>query len=799
MISPKLILAAFCLAAPLAIADDAPAPAPSAPVPPAVTFFDLDDVQLLDGPFKVAQQTDLAYLLKLEPDRLLAWYRKEAGLKPKAEVYGGWESLGVAGHTLGHYLSAISQMYAATGNPELLTRVNYIVADLAECQKANGNGYLAAMPKGKIIFARIKQGDFGPVEPLSQLDGAWVPWYTIHKEMAGLLDAYVYCHNAQALDVAAHLGDWTGGIVQGLSHDKMQEMLKAEQGGITESLANLSALTGNKAYLDLAIKFRHDAVFLPLAHGRDELTDLHANTQIPKMTGYQRVYELTGDAEWNTAAQNFWNNVTGNRIFVTGGNSEHEKFFAPEKFEEQMNDITGPESCNTYNMLKLTEHLFEYHPEGALMDFYERALYNHILCTIRPGQDGFVYYTSMSPGSYHTYSTDFNDFWCCVGTGMENHTRYGKAIYAHVGVDKLLVNLFIPSELTWKELGLTVTQTGDFPTQPRSQMVFKLAKPKTFTVSVRDPGWTSSAMALSVNGAPQTVTAKPGQYADITREWKDGDTLTVETPMALRTEMLPHSTDYVAVLYGPVVLAGKLGDEGLDAATVNRVDMDEKKRLTPEKTPIFVAPVADIASHLQRAQDGSLTFASHDLVKPGDVSLVPLYQIVNERYSVYWQLVDHDTWQKEQDAIAAAAQVERDFAARTIDSVQPQDKQPEADHHLASETSSSGRYSDTGWRDASKGGWFSYTLTTAKDQPMQLVCKYLGGETGDRQFDIVVDGTVIATEKLGDRKPRIFYQVAYPIPDALTKGKSSITVRFQAKPGNTAGGLFDCRLVRANG
>jgi DUF1680 family protein len=791
--SPRLLLLLPVVLGGWTRAEVAPGPQP---VRPRAEFFPLSDVRLLSGPFKSAQDTDLAYLLKLEPDRLLAWYRKEAGLPQKAEVYGGWEKLGVAGHTLGHYLSAISQMYAATGDPELKRRADYIVGELALCQQANGGGYLCAFPNGKMLWARLKAGD---------IDGwardTWAPWYTIHKEMAGLIDTYTCCHNAQALGVAKALAGWTGDEVAGLNHDQLQQMLLSEQGGIAESLANLYGITHEAKYLDLAEKFRHDKFFIPFSDGDDILTGYHANTQIPKFVGYQRIYELTGDAAYDRAAENFWKAVTQNRSFVIGGNSEHEYFFAPDQFEAQMTDTVGPESCNSYNMLKLTTHIFEQHPEGAVMDYYERTLYNHILSTIRPGQDGFVYYTSLSPGSYRNYSSDFDSFWCCVGTGMENHAKYGRAIYAHEGAAKLLVNLFIPSTLAWPDAGLTLTQTGDFPNAPRTQLALKLAAPRKFTLSVRQPGWLAGAMQLAVNGHAIQAGAAQGGYVDLTRTWHDGDVIGIETPMALHTQMLPHSTDYVAVLYGPIVLAGKLGLGGLTAADftiANAQGIDVTKTLPLPQVPVIVVPPAGIPAHLQRVDDQSLTFQSHGLVKPRDIPFVPFYQLYNERYTVYWKVVDPAKWQQQQLAAEAQDRADRELAARTLDAVRPQEQQPEVDHHLAGEKTNSGRFVDQGWRDAGDGGWFSYTLATNQAAgPLALVCKYWGSEVGARTFDVQVDGTTIATENVSGKNTGAFYNATYPIPAALTQEKDHITVKFQAHPGNTAGGVFHLALVRA--
>lgn len=633
MLRPFLSRAVLVLAAPIT-ALAAPTPPPSAsPFAPAAEFFDLNQVRLGPGPFLTAQETDETYLLKLEPDRFLAWFRKEAGLAPKAKVYGGWESQGVAGHDGGHYLSALAQMYGATGNPEFKRRADYMVGELALCQQANGNGYVAAIPNGKTIFAQIKAGQ---INTPGNLNGGWVPWYTIHKEFAGLLDVYHYCHNDQALDIAEKFADWVGDEIGGLTHEQMQHMLEIEHGGMTEALANLYADTGDAKYLALAEKFRHDKVFLPLAQDRDILTGLHANTQIPKFIGYERVYELTGDPEWHAAAGNFWKTVTENRAWVIGGNSEDEHFFAPTAFEAQMNDTVGPESCNSYNMLKLTEHLFQAQPSGPLMDYYERTLYNHILSTIRPHQDGFVYYTSMSPGSFRTYSTDFNDFWCCVGTGMENHAKYGKAIYAHEGNGKLLVNLFIASTLDWPAAGVTVTQKTSFPEEPRTTLVFHGVASKPLEVDVRYPSWVApGALRLTINGKPQAVTAQPGSYVPTTRTWKDGDTLRVDLPMTLRTEMLPHSADYVAVLDGPLVLAGKLGLEGLTDKDFSGQRMDGRKRLP--QPPVIARPIDEIVAHLKPVEGQSLTFQSDDLVKPRDVRFVPFYKLYNEHYTVYWK------------------------------------------------------------------------------------------------------------------------------------------------------------------
>ncbi|MBV9124155.1 MAG: glycoside hydrolase family 127 protein, partial [Planctomycetes bacterium] len=568
---------------------------------------------------------------------LLHSFRVTAGLPSSALPYGGWEAPNceLRGHCLGHYLSACSLMYAATGDRRLKDRADTIVAELARCQEALPKqgyhpGYLSAFPEG--FFDRVETS--GKV---------WAPYYTLHKIMAGLLDANHYCGNRQALDILRRLADWVDFRVSRLSREQMQKALATEHGGMAESLAELYARTGDARYLRLAQSFRHDAVFLPAAEGRDTLTGLHANTQIPKFTGYQRIYELTGDPEYGAAARNFWKFVARDRSFVIGGDSTHEFFFPVEKFPEQVKTVIGPETCNTYNMLKLTARLFQDRPEGELMDFYERALYNHILASEHPHEGGFVYYTSLRPGSFRSYSRDFGDFWCCVGTGMENHAKYGEVIYAHAR-DKLLVNLFIPSRLHWRAQGVTVTQETGFPAEPRTRLHFHLTEPKTFTVAVRYPRWVQpGALKVTVNGAAVAVHGRPGEYAEVTRAWKDGDELTVDLPMRLTTEFLPRSTNYLAVLYGPVVLAGKLGREGLRDKDFRgqRLMMDQV--LSADQTPVFTRPAEEITRRIQPVPGRPLTFRTRDLARPGDVTLIPFYRLHDERYAVYWRLADdHD-------------------------------------------------------------------------------------------------------------------------------------------------------------
>jgi DUF1680 family protein len=600
--------------------------------------FPLTQVRLLDGPFKQAMELDKKYLLSLNPDRLLSWYRKEAGLQPNAPVYGGWESTGLAGHTLGHYLSACSLMYQASGDERFQDRVKYIVSQLAECQEANGNGYVAAIPDGKEVFGKVARGqintqDFG-------LNGGWSPWYTLHKELAGLIDANQLCGNAQALLVATNLANWVDATTMNLTDAQWQKMLVCEYGGMNEALANLYGLTDNPRYLELAKKFYDHAVLGPLATGQDDLDGKHSNTQIPKIIGLARLYELTGDERYADTAGFFWEMVAQHRSFVIGGNGDNEHFFPEDSFAEHISPATA-ETCCTYNMLKLTRHLFEWQPDAVKMDFYERALYNDILASQEPKKGMFVYLMPLKPGHFKTYSTPENSFWCCVGTGMENQARYGDTIYFHDD-RSLYLNLFIPSEISWPDKNLVVRQETKFPEKDTTRLDFKCEKPVGFALKIRWPGW-ADTLAVRVNGKKQEISGQPESYVSIDREWHDGDRVEIRLPMKLHTEPLPGTTNIVALLYGPIVLAGKLGTEGVPDQYAN--DQRAFVKTPDPAAPVFVGDTQSLLTHIKPTGE-PLTFRTKNLGRPHDVTLVPFYELYYERYSVYWSVVSPEDWRE---------------------------------------------------------------------------------------------------------------------------------------------------------
>ena len=631
--------AAFLLAALAArLLGEAPKAAPGAASP-----FPLGDVRLLDGPFRTAMLRNADYLLSLDPDRLLHNAREYAGLAPKGARYGGWEEAGVAGHTLGHYLTAISQQYAATGDTRFRSRIDYIVGELALCQKAYGDGYVGALPPLELSTLRgFKRGVIEPSGPHTFRGGAWVPWYTEHKVLNGLKDAWILGGCAQARGVALGLADFADDITRGLTPGQLQTMLEVEHGGMLDVLAELYALTGNARYLQTSRRFYHRAVLDPLLAGRDELPGKHANTQIPKIIGEARAYEVTGEPQGRSIAEFFWQQVVRHHTYAIGGNSDFEYFF-DEGLTSHHVSPGAAETCNTYNMLKLTEHLIAWEPRVELADFYERALYNDILASQDPELGTFTYFMSLEPGLFKTFSTPVESFWCCVGTGMENHTKYNAAIY-YRAPRTLYVNLFIPSELTWRDEGLVLRLETDYPRDGAVRLTVASGGPARATVRVRCPGWAAGPVLFEVNGARVGAGGTPGSYSSIERDWRQGDVLAFTVPMAVRTEGLPDDPHRIAFLYGPAVLAGDLGPGPADGAS--RYAHDQRDNLDAEPVPVPALVLGDAPADraLVRSPGPSLAFRTEGLDHPRDLTLRPFWEITRDSYTVYWDVITAEQW-----------------------------------------------------------------------------------------------------------------------------------------------------------
>ena len=761
--------------------------------------FHLSDVKLLESPFKKAEKTDLEYIMALDPDRLLAPYLEEAGLKPKAEKYGNWEGTGLGGHIGGHYLTALSLMYASTGNKEVLDRLNYMISELKKAQDANGNGYIGGVPGGEAIWKEIANGNI-KADNFS-LNGKWVPWYNIHKVYAGLRDAYLYTGNQQAKEMLVKLTDWSLNLVSGLSDAQIQQMLTTEYGGMNEVFADVAVITGDKKYLELARKFSHEKVLNPLLENEDKLTGMHANTQIPKVIGFKRVADVAGDQEWNEASRFFWETVVNNRTVAIGGNSVREHFHPAEDFTPMITDREGPETCNTYNMLKLSKMLFESSSSMDYLEFYERGMYNHILSSQHPDKGGFVYFTSMRPNHYRVYSQPEENFWCCVGSGLENHAKYGELIYAHSN-DELYVNLFVPSKLEWKEKSLSLTQNTNFPDEERTTLTIDKVKKGKFTLNIRYPSWVAKdALKVTVNGKEEKVTAQPGSYVSINRKWKAGDKVEVKLPMQTRVEQLPDNSPYYAVVHGPLVLAAKTSTndlEGLFADDSRMGHIASGKAYPLQEAPMFVSADKDFLSKIEPVAGKSLTFKAPALIYPDtydNLELVPFFRVHDARYVVYWQ---HATPQELDSIRQKTLEEEKAKMAlenQTIDKVAPGEQQPESDHFFKAEGTESGVHQNRHWRHAT--GWFSYDLKDKNKEAAFLRITYFGLDK-DRNFDILINNKKIATVKLDGSKGDQFYTVDYPIPAEIIKNAKNniLTTKFQAHPGSVAGGIYGVRLMK---
>ncbi|MFV0366581.1 MAG: beta-L-arabinofuranosidase domain-containing protein [Mangrovibacterium sp.] len=759
--------------------------------------FHLSDVELLDSPFKDAMNADMKYILAMDMDRLLAPYLKEAGLPPKADNYTNWENTGLDGHIGGHYISALSKMYAATGDAQMLERLQYMLSELKRAQDANGDGYLSGVPNGKAIWAEIKGGNIDAGS--FSLNKRWVPLYNIHKIYAGLYDAYLYTGNEQAKDMLIQLTDWAIDLVSNLSEDQIQDMLRSEHGGLNEVFAHVAALTKEDKYLQLAEKFSQKSIVEPLAKHEDHLTGMHANTQIPKIIGFKQVAEVNGNDAWHDAADFFWHNVVNHRSVCIGGNSVREHFHPIDDYSSMIESEQGPETCNTYNMLKLTRQLFLSNPNSEYMDYYERALYNHILSTEDPEDGGFVYFTSMRPGHYRIYSQPETSFWCCVGSGLENHTQYGDLIYAHTDHD-LYVNLFIPSVLNWEEKGITLTQETYFPFTEKTTLTINAAQKTKYNLYIRYPKWVNNGtLNASVNGHIQKVKQNDNSYFCITRTWKDGDQVEITLPMHTTTEQLPDGENYHAFLHGPIVLAASMGTEhqgGLlaDDSRGGHIAADIKYPL--QEMPTLIASTNELANLAKPIAGEPLSFELEN-VQPASyqhLQLVPFFQLHKTRYAIYFKSATPEEYEAEKEAIAQAEAEKKALEEATIDAVYPGEQQPESDHFIKSEKSNAGVNQGKHWRDAS--GWFSYELRYNNQTASHLRIMYFAGDD-NRHFTLWVNNSKIADISLSRKEGNGFYTVDYTIPAAiLEKAKGKLIVKFEAQPHSVAGGIYEVRLMK---
>jgi len=607
----------------------------SCQIPIKAYSFYLSDVRLLDSRFKENMERESAWILSINVNSLLHSFRNNAGIYSGLEggydtkkKLAGWESLDceLRGHTTGHILSGLALLYASTGNEAFKTKADSIIRALSEVQKAlNDDGYLSAFPEKLINRAIAGQQ-------------VWAPWYTQHKIIAGLLDIYLCTGNKQSLDIAEKMASWAYKKLSALSSYQLDIMLRNEFGGVNEVFYNLYSITGNQEYLKLAEMFYHKRILDPLAEHIDNLNGLHANTLIPKIIGEARAYELTGNEKLKTISDFFWQTVIDDQTFVTGGNSDREGFFKPGKISEHLSGYTS-ESCNTYNMLKLTRHLFTWTADVKYADYYERALYNHILGQQDPKTGMISYFLPSLPGSHKVYSTRDSSFWCCVGTGFENQAKYGEAIYYH-NDNGLFVNLFIPSVLNWKEKGVSVMQETKFPEEESTMLTISTNKSLIMPVYIRYPSWAVSGARITINGKKVIVNQKPGSYITLDRKWKNGDKISITFQMKLRAIPTNDNPKIVALTYGPIVLAGIMGTEGfIKYAPYSNPKLHNDYYSYNYNVPDNIIKALEIdvndpGASIKPVAGHQLTFKTS---KEG-VILKPLYDINRERYVTYWEV-----------------------------------------------------------------------------------------------------------------------------------------------------------------
>ncbi len=746
---------------------------------PQIAPFELGDVRLLPGPFEEARRRNLGYLLEADVDRLLHMFRVTAGLPSSAEPLGEWESpdIEVRGHTLGHYLTACALVFASTGDEELKARADRIVGELALCQNAIGNGYVSAFPE--TFFDRLEAGE-----------KVWAPWYMIHKTMAGLLDVHLRTGNRQALEVLEGMAVWVGNRTGRLTFDEMQKTLETEFGGMNEIFYNLYALSGNPEHLDLAERFNHEKIIRPLVNHQDHLKGLHANTTIPKIVGLARGFELTGIQELRTASEFFWREVVDARAYVTGGTSNYEHWRSePGIFATELSE-PAHESCCTYNMLKLTRHLFSWTGDVRYADYYERALFNGILSTQNPRDGSFMYFVPMSSGMWKPFMKPWNTFLCCNGTGIESFAKLQDSIYFH-NVDGIYINLFIASEVDWRDKGFRLRQETAFPEQEGSTFLVRVEKPVELALHIRMPSWLKSDAVVHVNDTTVESPSSPGRFVTLRRTWNDGDRIVVELPMGLRLERLPDDDKTAAVLYGPIVLAGELGTEGMtDAMKAGFKEPETNLMWLRDVTSLYHSPSVEPPQFvvndenpeawIRPVEGESLAFETHGVGRPSDVKLVPFYKLFGERYAIYWNLLSEEEWRER----AAGARL----PDGVIDQIKINDPWSERRHNFQAFEFERGTGESGDWVQSSF--WLKVDLSVAPDRKVRLRCSY--STDTEAEFDVMIDGEPLATEHFQTSGDLV--EAEYPIPPEMIKGKTRVSAMFEAHPEKSTGRLVGCSV-----
>lgn len=757
---------------------------------PVWESFPLSEVSLTDSDFKRAMDLHKGYILSLEVDRLIPHVRRSVGLKPKGENYGGWETHG--GCTYGHYMSACAMMYASTGDKSILDRIDYMLQELKECQKQVPDGWFISGRGSREGYNQLVGGEVFLNKP-DETKQPWSynkngnSWYCIHKVLAGLRDIYIYTGRDEVREILIPLADFITDIALKSNSDLFQSTLSVEQGGMNEVFADIYGITGNRKYMDVAERFNHINVIYTVASGEDVLFGRHANDQIPKFIGVAREYEYSPKEVYLKAARNFWDIVIRDHTLAIGGNSCYERFGVPGEESKRL-DYSSAETCNTHNMLKLSHQLFKLQGNFDYLNYYEHALYNHILGSQDPDMAGCVtYYTSLLPGSIKQYSTPYDSFWCCVGTGMENHSKYGEAIYFY-NQSQLLVNLYIPSRLNWEEKNFHLTMDTKFPESDK--ITVKIDKQGDFNGAImfRYPAWVKGEAEVELNGKKANIESRKGEYLRLLDNVKDGDVITLSFKRGLHIRYTKDEPNFGSVMYGPIVLAGGLGTANMpesDRVSDNRALRD----LQPVRDiPSLVGNKSDLSSWIVESTGKPLHFSVKNGMGQKTVELIPYSKMHHQHHTVYWKIYSDDeyTYRKKtftDEVIIGDINNEKKHNVKGVN-----DSVYWHDYFWAKNTQ---------YRAADKGGWFSYDLKVNKEEknPYFLICRFWGDESENNVFDIFIDGNYLQTVNLNRRLYLTYVDEVFKIPGKWTIGKNSVNVKFKAADSKKAGGLYSLKIT----
>ena len=769
----------------------APSSAPPHAVSPKVTAvaapLPLTAVRLTGGPLKRAQERDAEYLLSLDPDRMLSFYRTRAGLPKKAEPYGGWDGEGrqLTGHIAGHHLSAVSYMYAATGDSRFKQRADYIVGELKIVQDAHKDGYVGAIMGGQEAFDKLAKGEIR--SSAFDLNGLWSPWYTLHKTFAGLRDAYRHTGNRTALEVEVGFAEWADRILSALDDAQTQKMLGTEFGGMNEVLADLYADTGDQRWLDLSYHFEYRAVVDPWKHFEDDLNGLHGNATIPKAIGSLTRFTYTGDLNDAVAASFFWDRVVHHHTFASGGDGKDEYFREPDRLSRIIDGRTA-ESCNVYNMLKLTRALFALRPDADYAEFQERALFNHALGSMDPDEFAMCYMVPVGRGVTKEYQNMAQSFTCCVGTGMENHALHGLGLY-NAGADRLWVNVYAPSTASWDAAGVKLAMDTTFPEGDSASLEVVAAPAKPLTFLLRRPRWAGEGFTVAVNGVAEQDLPKPASYVELKRTWKAGDTITLNLPKTLRLEPLVNNPRRTAIMWGPLMLAGDLGPEPARPAGRGRGTPPP-----PIDVPTLVSESRNPEDWLKPIEAKPGEFQTTGVGRDKDIQLAPFYRLHRRTYMGYFDVYTPADWDKKKTDDAAEHERQQRLVAATVAYLEPGNAEREREFNQQGEATTVARVDRRSGRTGR--GWFSFDMPVDGSTANVLVATYHADSRRARSFDVLVDGQSLAHEAFDISSDDQFFDREYVIPTALTQGKQKVTVRFQATDGNDIAAVFGIRIIR---